>query len=105
MTSTDKVKDASAALADDVAQLRKDFKTLRDDISSLASAGAKETKSQLKDGLSKAEHQAEATMDAATSELLEIQKQTEKAIRKNPISTVGAALAIGYFVGNMLSRR
>lgn len=108
MASLDKHKDSTEArdaMARDFAQLRDDFKALRGDIAALAASSAKETKSSVKDGLANAESQAEKAYETATSELHEIQKQTEKAIRKSPISTVGAALAIGYFLGGVLARR
>lgn len=108
MTSLEKHRDsreARDAMASDFAQLREDFKALRGDIAALASSRTKETTESLKERLSKLEAQAEKTFRSAGSELHDLQVQTENAIRKSPITTVGAALAVGYFLGGLMSRR
>ena len=94
-------KDAYSDMASDFAQLRKDFGALKNDFATLTSAGARDAKGALKDGIADAEAHTREAMDAATSEMQEMQKQAEKAVRKNPITAVAGALAIGYILARL----
>lgn len=94
-------KDAYSDMASDFAQLRKDFGALKNDFATLTSAGARDAKGALKDGIADAEEHTREAMEAATSEMQEMQKQAEKAVRKNPITAVAGALAIGYFLARL----
>ena len=97
-------KDAYSDMASDFAQLRKDFGALKNDFATLTSAGARDAKGALKDGIADAEEHTREAMEAATSEMQEmqeLQKQAEKAVRKNPITAVAGALAIGYFLARL----
>ena len=94
-------KDAYSDMASDFAQLHKDFVALKNDFATLTSAGARDAKGALKDGIADAEEHTREAMEAATSEMQEMQKQAEKAVRKNPITAVAGALAIGYFLARL----
>ncbi len=97
-------KEAYNELKADFAQLREDLGLLRKDIASVSASGASEFKSAFKAGVSKAEEKAHEVADLATSELYEIQKQAQRAVRKNPLSAVAAALAVGYFLSGITRR-
>ncbi|NNL88049.1 MAG: DUF883 family protein [Marinicaulis sp.] len=92
---------AAGDLKSDFARLKADFKILKDDIAAMGAARAGEAKTNLKEGLVNAEDQAREAIDVASSELQEIQKQAEKAVKKKPLTAVAAALAIGYFIGGI----
>jgi ElaB/YqjD/DUF883 family membrane-anchored ribosome-binding protein len=89
------------ALERDVAQLREDLKRLRDDMLSLAGAATDDARQKARQKLSDAEETLHNVVDTGASELAEIQRQAEKAVRKNPLSAVGAALALGYFFSTL----
>lgn len=97
-------KEALRELKDDFAQLREDISTLRKDFASLGATGASDLKNAVKSGLSKAEDKASDIAEYASSELYEIQKQAQRAVRKNPLSAVAAALAVGYFLSGITRR-
>ncbi len=91
-------KEAYSELASDFAKLREDLSTLKKDMAALSSAGVRDAKETLADGLASTEEQAREAVEAATSELQEIQKQAEKAVRKKTLTAIASALAIGYFL-------
>ena len=92
---------AASDIKSDLARLRADLQALKSDIAALGSASAKDAREGLKAGLSSAEDQAREALETASTELEEIQRQAEKAVRKKPLTTVAAALAIGYFIGGL----
>lgn len=91
----------SGDLKADMARLRNDLKELKNDMASMGSAHANDARASLKEGLSAAEVQARAAVDTATTELQEIQRQAESAVKKKPLTAIAAALAIGYFIGGI----
>ena len=88
----------------DFEQLREDLNMLKKDLAALLVDRTSEAKASLKDGVEAAEAHARAAVETATSEMEEIQRQAEKAVRKKPITAVAAALAIGYFLGGVVRR-
>lgn len=98
-------KTALAELKSDFATLREDLTRLRKDVTSLSASGAAHLKGAVTSGLSEVENKAQDLAEHASSELHEIQGQAQRAIRKNPLSAMAAALAIGYFLSGIISRR
>ena len=94
-------KEAYDAMASDFEQLREDLRALRKDVASLTSAGVKDASHALKDKAEKVENRARDSMESAATEFQEMQKQAEKAVRKNPLTAVAGALAIGYFLAGL----
>ena len=82
-------------------QFRRDLEALKRDIAALTKAGAQEASDEVKRRVSSAEKHAQDAYDTASSEMQEIQRQAEKAVRKNPLTAMGAALAIGYFIASL----
>lgn len=82
-------------------KIRGDLAALKKDLSALTNAGAEEARMRLKEGVDEAEAQTRELMDTATSEFEDLRRQAERAVRKNPTTAVGAALAIGYFLAKL----
>lgn len=97
-------KEAFDELKADFAKLREDLGMLRRDAANVGVAGAAEAKARLKDGASAASDKAAELTDYVSTEFFEIQRQAKSAVRKNPLSAVAAALAVGYFLSS-ISRR
>ncbi len=85
----------------EIAQLRADLKALKDDLTSITTAATKEAKATLKDKISSAEERVSDAVDVGATEMKEIQRQTELAVKKNPLTAMAAALAIGYFIAGV----
>jgi ElaB/YqjD/DUF883 family membrane-anchored ribosome-binding protein len=89
MAAKDAEMPAYHALGEEIEEIGKHLRTLRKDIEgltgSIAQAGG---------------HQAERAQDA----MREAAAAVEDAVRRNPISTLGIALGVGFLVGIMLRR-
>ncbi len=93
--------DAGADISAEIRQLRDDLKALKDDFTSLTATAAQEAKSVFKDKLSSTEDKVHDAVEAGASEMQEIQRQAEIAVRKKPLTAMAAALAIGYFIAGV----
>ena len=91
----------SPDFAAEFSQFRSDLEALKRDIAALTKTGAQEASDEVKRRVSSAEKHAQEAFDTASNEMQEIQRQAEKAVRKNPMTAIGAALAIGYFVATL----
>jgi len=104
---TPAIPETKAAYEDlkaDFAQLKADLAALSRDLKSLGASGASELKSALKTGAAAGAEKAQAVADYASTELQEITSQARSAVRKNPLSAMAAALAIGYFLSSIARR-
>lgn len=97
--------EAFSDLKSDFAKLRDDMSQMRKDFTSLGGSGASDLKSALKSGAAAAEEKAHQAAEYASSELHEIQNQAQRAVRKNPLSAIAAALAVGYFLSGLTKSR
>lgn len=95
---------AADNLSAEIKQLREDLKALKSDFSSLTATAADEAKSVFREKLSTAEEKVSDAVETGADELQEIQRQTEKAVRKNPLTAMAAAAAIGYFIAGITRR-
>ena len=100
----DETREAYSDLKNDFAQLREDLKAMQRDLSTLTGTGASTLKGAFKTGVSAAEDKAHDAVEYASSELHEIQSQAQSAVRRNPLSSMAAALAIGYFISSLTKR-
>lgn len=96
--------DKTADLSTELQQLRDDLKALKEDFKSLTATATDEAKSVFKEKLATAEEKVTDAFETGTGELKEIQRQTEIAIRKNPLTALAAAAAIGFFVAGVTRR-
>lgn len=99
--SRDFAGDKTADLSSEIQQLRDDLKALKEDFKSLTATATDEAKSIFKEKLSAAEEKVSEAVETGTNEMKEIQRQTEMAVRKNPITALAAAAAIGYFIAGL----
>lgn len=91
----------SPDFATEFSRFREDLDALKRDIAALTKTGAQEASDEVKRRVSSAEQHAQDALDTASNEMQEIQRQAERAVRKNPLTAVGAALAIGYFFATL----
>lgn len=96
--------DALKAISEDLATFRKDFETLKEDVATLGAAGAERVEQTLKEGIETAQEKTRETLSEAETEFDEMRRQAERAVRKNPITAVAAALALGYFVSGLMRK-
>ncbi|MEM8771302.1 MAG: hypothetical protein AAGD92_06610 [Pseudomonadota bacterium] len=97
----DRSEAENADLAAEFSKFQRDLEALKRDIASLTQTGAQEVREEAKRRMNEAEMHAHEALDAASNEVQEIQRQAEKAVRKNPLTAMGAALAIGYFIASL----
>ncbi|MEO1135296.1 MAG: hypothetical protein AAFW68_01635 [Pseudomonadota bacterium] len=95
---------AAGNLSAEIKQLREDLKALKADFTSLTTTAADEAKTVFQEKLSIAEEKVSDAVETGADELQEIQRQTEKAVRKNPLTAMAAAAAIGYFLAGITRR-
>ncbi|MFO7476804.1 MAG: DUF883 C-terminal domain-containing protein [Methyloceanibacter sp.] len=89
MAAKDAEMPAHHALAEEVEAIAKHLRTLRKDIEDLGGTVARA-----------GGHQAERAQDA----MMEAVAAIEDAAKRNPLSTVGIALGVGFLVGIILRR-
>ena len=104
ITEKPSVDEALNAIAEDFAKFRKDFDGLKSDVAALGAASAEEVETKLRRGAETAQADMRSAINDAESELDDIRRQAEKAVRKNPITAVAAALALGYFASGLMRK-
>jgi len=94
-----------ATLKEDIAALKRDLETLKADVVTHGRLAGSAAADRL-------EAEIDALNDKASQVLGDARRKTEEtaddfrtSVRKNPMSSVGAALAVGVVVGQFLGRR
>jgi hypothetical protein len=52
-----------------------------------------------------AAEELQSAIKIAMSELSDLQERLERTTRKNPMAALGGALAVGYLLGNLFSKK
>lgn len=104
-------KSATSARPNSEAELRREIEALRQDMSALTKrfgkigdAGVKTAKDYGRDTRDAAYETGEALYEDAVARISDLERQTVRSIRENPLQAVGIAAGIG-FLAALLTRR
>lgn len=91
-------------LRKDIESLRSDVSSLRKDTVALGKAGAKSAAHKVGDGVDKVSHAAKAKLKDTTGTLDEVTQDLRTTVTENPITSLAAAVALGFAMGRGLFR-
>ncbi|MAW81924.1 MAG: hypothetical protein CMI63_16940 [Parvularcula sp.] len=107
MNTAKKLADSAsdADLRADIESLRNDLKALRDDVLAVGAKKATDASETLDEQITKMRTRANKLMDAADEETRHAASSIEKNVRKNPVASLGAAVAVGFLLGRSVLRK
>ena len=104
--------DIGKAVAPDVEQLTRDFRTFVSDCeallknaSALSGAGASVARAQLSEKMAAAKVKLDSVRSTANEKAAQTRATAEDYVRREPMKALGYALAAGAVLGLMMSRR